>query len=75
MVPWILVHGLLSGGCDDLSTEREFPSDKVYRRHGRGIVGIESLSLKGLAFVVIHTSVGRAGGARMTPTPTGSSPL
>ena len=32
---------------------------KVYRRDDRGVVGVESLSLQGLAFVVIHTSVGR----------------
>jgi hypothetical protein len=25
------------------NTEREFPSDKVYRRDDRGIVGVESL--------------------------------
>jgi hypothetical protein len=48
------VHGLLSGGCGDLSAERKFPSDKVYRRDYRGIVEVESLSPQGLAFVVIH---------------------
>jgi hypothetical protein len=53
------VHGLLSGRCGDSTTEREFPSDKVYRRDDRGIVGVGSISLQGLAFVVIHTSVGR----------------
>jgi hypothetical protein len=37
------------------NTEREFPSDKVYRRNDRGIVGVESLSLQGLAFFDIHT--------------------
>jgi len=42
------------------NTEREFLSDEVYRRDDCGIVGVESLSLQGLAFVVIHTSVGRA---------------
>ena len=36
------------------------PSHKVYRRDDRGIVGVESFGLQGLAFVVIHTSVGRA---------------
>src|SRR5208282_4739507 len=35
------VHGLLSGGCGDLIAEREFPSDKVYRRDDRGLVGVE----------------------------------
>jgi hypothetical protein len=35
--------GLPSGGCGDSSTEREFPSDKVYRRDNRGIIGVESL--------------------------------
>jgi hypothetical protein len=54
------VHGLLSGGCGDSSAEREFPSDKIYRRDDRGIVRVECLSLKGSAFVVVHTSVGRA---------------
>jgi hypothetical protein len=42
------------------SAEREFPSDKVYRRDDRGIVGAESFGLQGLAFFGIHTSVGRA---------------
>jgi hypothetical protein len=37
------------------SAERKFLSDKVYRRNDRGIVGVESLSLQGLAFVVSHT--------------------
>jgi hypothetical protein len=53
------VDGLLSGGCGDSSAEREFPSDKVYGRDDRGIVGVESFGPQGLAFVVIHTSVGR----------------
>ena len=48
------VHGLPSGGSGDLNTEREFPSDKVYRRDDGGIVRVESFSLQGLAFVVIH---------------------
>jgi hypothetical protein len=39
------------------SDEREFPSHKVYRRNDRGIVGVESLSAKGLAFFVIHTEL------------------
>jgi hypothetical protein len=46
--------------CGASSAEREFPSDKVYRRNDRGIVGVESLSLQGLAFVVIDTFSGRA---------------
>jgi hypothetical protein len=54
------VHGLLSGGCGDLIAEREFPSDKVYRRDDRGVVGAESFGPQGLAFVAIHTSFGRA---------------
>jgi len=45
-------------GCGDLIAEREFLSDKVYRRDYRGVLGVESLSAEGLAFVVIHTSVG-----------------
>ena len=49
------VHGRTSGGCGDSSTEREFPSDKVYRRDDRRVVGVESFSAEGLAFVVIHT--------------------
>jgi len=44
----------------DHAGEREFPSDKVYRRDDRGIVGVESFGLQSLAFVVIHTSAGRA---------------
>jgi hypothetical protein len=32
--------GLPSGGCGGSSAEREFPSDKVYRRDDRGIVGV-----------------------------------
>jgi hypothetical protein len=47
------VHGLHSGGCGHSSTEREFPSDKVYRRDDRGVVGVESLGPQGLAFVII----------------------
>jgi hypothetical protein len=31
--------------CGDSSTEREFPSDEVYRRDDRGIVGVKSLSV------------------------------
>jgi len=49
------VHGLQSGGCGDSSTEREFPSDKVYRRDNRGVVGVESISAQDLAFVGVHT--------------------
>jgi hypothetical protein len=49
------VRGRPSGGCGASSAERKFPSDKVYRRDDRGIVGVESLSLKGLAFFDIHT--------------------
>jgi hypothetical protein len=30
--------GLQSGGCGDLSAEREFPSDKVYRRDDCGVL-------------------------------------
>jgi len=48
------VHGLPSGGCGDSNTERQFPAHKVYRRDYRGIVGVESLSSQGLAFVIIH---------------------
>jgi hypothetical protein len=38
------LHGLPSGRCTDSSAEREFPSDKVYRRDDRGIVGVEPFS-------------------------------
>jgi hypothetical protein len=34
--------------CGDSRTEREFPSDKVYRRDQRGIVGVESFGPRGL---------------------------
>jgi hypothetical protein len=34
--------GLPSGGCGHSNTEREFPSDKVYRRDDRRIIGAES---------------------------------
>ena len=53
-----------AGGCGDSSTEREFPSDKVYRRNDRRIVGVESLSLQGLVFVVIRTTPRGGEGAR-----------
>jgi hypothetical protein len=33
--------GLPSAGCGALIAEREFPSDKVYRRDDRGIVGVQ----------------------------------
>ena len=42
------------GGCGDSIAEREFRSDKVYRRDDRGVVGVESLIAEGLAFVIIH---------------------
>jgi hypothetical protein len=48
------VHELLLGGCGDSSAEREFPSDKVYRRDDRGIVGVESFIAQCLAFDVVH---------------------
>ena len=64
------VHGLPSRGCGDSSAEREFPSDNVYRRDNRGIVGVEPLIPHGLAFVVIQTSVGRtSAGARKPEWP------
>jgi hypothetical protein len=31
-----------TGGRGDRITEREFPSDKVYRRDDRGVVGVET---------------------------------
>jgi hypothetical protein len=48
------MHGLPSGGCGDSNAEREFPSDKVYRRDDRGIVRVESFGLQGLAFFVVQ---------------------
>jgi hypothetical protein len=54
------VRGLPSGGCGDSSAEPEFPSDKVYRSDDRGVVGVKSFGPRCLAFVVVHTSVGRA---------------
>ena len=45
-----------SGGCGDLIVEREFPSDKVYRRDDRGIVGVESF-LAGLGVSSSSTPV------------------
>jgi hypothetical protein len=48
------VHGSPSGGCGDSSAEREFPSDKIYRRDECGVVGVESFIVYGLAFTVIH---------------------
>jgi hypothetical protein len=49
------VHRLLSGGCGDSNTEREFPSDKVSRRDDRGIVGVEPFSPHGLGVFSVHT--------------------
>jgi hypothetical protein len=50
------VHGLLSGGCGDLSAEREFPSDKVYRRDDRGIVGVETFGYCQSALIPGYTT-------------------
>jgi hypothetical protein len=43
------------GGCGHSNTEREFPSDKVYRSDDRGIVGVECLSPHRLGFFSVHT--------------------
>jgi hypothetical protein len=48
------------------SDEREFPSDKVYRRNDRGIVGVESFGPQGLPVVVIHTVLDVVAIARRT---------
>src|ERR1700761_4049725 len=50
-VAWTRLHGLLLGGSADSSTEREFPSDKIYRRNDRGIVGVESFSPQPFLFL------------------------
>jgi hypothetical protein len=51
------------------NTEREFLSDKVYRRDDRGIVGVESLSPQGLAFFgVTRIVAARPGAAMSAPT-------
>jgi hypothetical protein len=56
----------------DSSAEREFPSDKVYRRDNRGVIRVESFGLQCLAFVVMHTRVGRGaccyGSRHLSPT-------
>jgi hypothetical protein len=52
------VHGLPSGGCGDLTAEREFPSDKVYRRNPRRVIGVEPFCLYGLGFFSVHSIVG-----------------
>ena len=44
----------------DLNTERKFPSDKVYRPDDRGSSGSSPSARRAAAFIVIHTSVGRA---------------
>ena len=77
---------LTSGGCGDSSAEREFPSDKVYRRDDRGIVGVESFGSQGLASsastasldadyadpVPVNSSVSALD--RRAPSTTGSTP-
>ena len=47
--------GLPSGGCGDSNAEREFLSDKVYRRNDRGIVGVEPFIPHSLGFFSVHT--------------------
>ena len=63
------MRGRPSRGCGDSSAGRKFPSDKVYRRDDRGIVGVESFGPQGLGFVVIHTEldVGRRRTVRASP--------
>jgi hypothetical protein len=51
------VRGLPSGGCGDLTAEREFPSDKVYRREPRRVIGVEPFCLYGLGFFSVHSIV------------------
>jgi hypothetical protein len=51
-------------GGERSNTEREFPSDKVYRRDDGGVGGVESLSAEGLAFVVLCADVA---GWQVTP--------
>jgi hypothetical protein len=64
-------HGHSSGGCGDSSTERKFPSDKVYRRDDRGIVGVESFGLQGFAFFIVHTVLDLRRGLTVPPGPAG----
>jgi hypothetical protein len=63
--------GLPSGGCGDSSAEREFPSDKVYRRNDRGIVGVQAFSGIALRSVssmpVLDVPAGRAVPASLRP--------
>jgi hypothetical protein len=65
-----MVHGLPSCGSGDLNTEREFPSDKVYRRDD---CGVESFGPQGLAFFVIHTVLD-VPSCRAVPAPAMSEP-
>ena len=46
--------GSCRAGAVISNTKRKFAPHKVYRRDDRGIVGVESFGLQGLAFVVIH---------------------
>jgi hypothetical protein len=43
------------GGCGDSSAEREFLSDKVYRRNDRGVIGVEPFSPHRWGFFSVHT--------------------
>jgi hypothetical protein len=54
-VPWTRCADSRRAGCGDSSAEREFPSDKVYRRDDRGIVGVEPFSPHGSGFFSVHT--------------------
>jgi hypothetical protein len=59
------VHGLPSGGCGDLTAEREFLSDKVFRHDPRRVIGVEPFCLGD-----VTAAAARAGADQHSPAPT-----
>src|SRR6516164_4679944 len=55
---WSRAHDQRRNGLA-VGNEREFASDKVYRRDDRGIVGVESLGAQGLGLFIDTTKMGR----------------
>jgi hypothetical protein len=49
------VRGLLSGKRVIASAEREFPSDKVYRRDDRGVIILEPVIPHSMGSFSVHT--------------------